>query len=345
MALDSYNTLVMKVLSGEASSEEVQELNRQLEQSKELQNEFDTLQNIWEGTQIKQEFSNQDLVYRKIRHNILAQEKSTLLNSQKKDRWTRLRWVAAAAILIMFSIIFVVHEGILDEEQYAQENAQWIEKQNPTGQKSRIYLPDGSEVWLNAESSIRYLSDFNDSSRTIDLKGQAYFEVVKDSLRPFVVHTELADISVLGTKFDVKAYEGERTAKISLLEGKVAVQKNQSKEYLQPGQMAVASKSTEDQNYEFRVLPANVEDIVAWKDGLLIIDGLEFYDIVANLQRWYGVNIDVIGNPDKAMKFNGRFSNEYLDNVLESMRYGRDFDYEINGKNVVIKFDTKMKNL
>src|SRR5579871_20996 len=159
-----------------------------------------------------------------------------------------------------------------DNRATGDQKTAYNEIKIPRGGEFRIILPDGTKVWLNSASSFRYPTVFVDQTRNVELSGEAYFEVAKDASKPFIVKTGYADVTVLGTHFNVNAYTEDGVARITLLEGSVKV--NQS-DILRPGQEATVNKSglVTKQN-------ADTEMSVAWKDGLFIFRGATIYEVM-----------------------------------------------------------------
>jgi len=155
----------------------------------------------------------------------------------------------------------------------------------PTGEKFHIKLPDGTGVWLNALSSLKFPAVFADAQRVVELNGEAYFEVAKDNERPFIVNTAKgASIKVLGTHFDVMAYDDEEGVNTTLLEGSVKVEKGDLSQLIKPGQKAAANKS-------ISVTNVDVQQAIAWKNDLFSFDGAGTREVMRQVGRWYGVKI------------------------------------------------------
>ena len=134
----------------------------------------------------------------------------------------------------------------------------------PMGGQYQLALPDGSKVWLNSGSSIRFPTAFIEKERVVELKGEAYFEIAKNKNQPFIVHTANSmDIKVLGTQFNVMAYDDEKNIKTTLLEGSVQILKESGTALLEPGQAATLNKDTG----KIKVADADTEEAVAWKNG------------------------------------------------------------------------------
>lgn len=158
----------------------------------------------------------------------------------------------------------------------------------PKGGQYQITLPDQTQVWLNADSRLTYPTKFSGSQRTVNLDGEAYFEVAKDELRPFIVHTSNERVEVLGTHFNVNSYKGETSSKVSLLEGQVRVQlDNGPSQILHPGQQTVVEGA------HISVQNIDKDEIVAWKNGEFMFNNESLGGAMRKLERWYDIDIEV----------------------------------------------------
>ena len=181
----------------------------------------------------------------------------------------------------------------------------------------QLQLADGSKVWLNVESSITYPTAFSGSVRTVEISGEAYFEVAPDPEMPFKVSKGETEVIVLGTHFNINTYTNETAMKVTLLEGSVKVQKGNASGLLKPGQQAVISPNL---NSKIQVVKADVTQVMAWKNGLFNFEGAHLDEVMRQLERWY--DIEVIyenGIPD--IEFVGKMSkNISLDDMLEILK-------------------------
>ncbi|MGN6420440.1 MAG: FecR family protein [Pseudobacter sp.] len=155
----------------------------------------------------------------------------------------------------------------------------------PRGGKFRLTLPDGTKVWMNSASSLTYPTAFNGKSRTVDLTGEAYFEVARNPKQPFTVNIQDLKVNVTGTHFNVNGYEDEGQVLTTLVEGGVQVQRQQQAQALKPGQQAIAQQKANT----ITVSNANIKQVLAWKDGLFIFDGKQKSEILRELSRWYDI--------------------------------------------------------
>lgn len=173
----------------------------------------------------------------------------------------------------------------------------------PRGGQFHVVLPDGSKVWLNSASSLKYPTAFTGKQRTVELQGQGYFEVAKNAEQPFMVKVDQMEVQVLGTSFDVMAYSDENSINTTLLEGAVKVKKGQAGQVLKPGQQARFDPLTGS----FTVRPTDVQQVIAWKTGFFEFDNASLSDIMRQVARWYDIDI-AYTNEQTARTYGGRIS-------------------------------------
>ncbi len=252
----------------------------------------------------------------------------------------------AALLLVIVGIswfLFIGHSSL-----YSTDNIVEVKR----GAKTNLVLPDGSKVWLNADSRITYGSDFGKTTRNVRLSGEAYFDVVKDSNRPFVVQTDALDVRVLGTVFNVRAYSDENSTQAVLLRGSIEIvfkRNNKERIFLKPNEKVIVrndySKETAISKQTVNipkitivnVLPDKIDSTTPetqWLKNRLLFDQDRLADIVPVLEKWYGVTIEVKDSSLLQRRLSGRFENEGLKEVLESFKLAMKFQYRIDN-NVV----------
>jgi transmembrane sensor len=246
------------------------------------------------------------------------------------------------AILVLLSVVLItaVLQGLLSsktEEVIVVEDRQegWIIKTNPKGQKSIVQLADGSNVVLNAESEIRYPSDFGQGHRDIYLKGEAFFEVASDSLLPFKVYSGKLVATVLGTSFNINSFDNDKV-RVQLATGKLRVFNEADEEqsvYLAPGE-----EVTMDQDHKLNKSKFDLKKAFHWKNGILLFEQKTFEEVVVVLERWYAVEVTLKNPAPKDLRISGEFKNTHLKDVLESLGYAYGFTYSIKNKEVSIHF-------
>lgn len=201
----------------------------------------------------------------------------------------------------------------------------------PRGGQYQLVLADGTKVWLNAASSLRFPVAFSGKSRLVQLEGEAYFEVAKNSKFPFVVKTKQMNVDVLGTHFNVSAYADEDVVRTTLLEGSVRLTAAAKKAMLKPGEQAVFGK---DQNLQ--VMKANAEDAVAWKNGYFVFDNENIQSIMRKVSRWYDVSVVYKGNIDQK-EFGGTVSRfNSVSSVLKSLELTGTVHFKQEGRRIIV---------
>lgn len=202
----------------------------------------------------------------------------------------------------------------------------------PRGGQYRVVLPDGSEVLLNAASSLTYPTAFIGNERKVELTGEAYFEVAHNAAKPFKVYSKGQVVEVLGTHFNINSYDDEPGIKTTLLEGKVKVtdaKKNQNR-FLQPGQQSFLSIDA------FNVNTVDTEEAVAWKNGIFMFEGDDIQQIMRMISRWYDVDITYKGTAPVDL-FSGsvsRFSN--VSEVLNLLHLTGKVKFSIEGRKIIV---------
>lgn len=268
-----------------------------------------------------------------ILNNVIGSSHRFQTSPPSRDRFL---WIKVAAVLaIIVSISFVILK--IQQDVETNDSITYLSKSNTSSKKSQFLLPDGTRVNLNADSEITFPEFFNDSLRIVHLSGEAYFDVIRDENKPFKVISEDIVTTVLGTSFNISAYPETGQVHIALVSGKVAVQKNN------PGAQSYLIKPGEkilfDQNSKYEVI-SNFDLLTetGWKEGILVFENASFPEFLSRLERWYGVEFLVQGKPAETWQIEGRFDNESLEEILKGVRFTHNLTYEINEKQVTIKF-------
>ncbi|MBE7172846.1 MAG: FecR domain-containing protein [Williamsia sp.] len=200
----------------------------------------------------------------------------------------------------------------------------------PKGGLYQVALPDGSRVWLNAVSTLKFPAAFTDSIRTVEINGEGYFEIAKNNEKPFIVKTAQASIRVLGTRFDVNAYANEASINTTLMEGSVALHAGSKHTVLKPGEVGSVSKDG-----AISVGRADLQQAVAWKDRLLWFQDATYEQIMRQLSRWYNIEVDFKGPVRE--KYSGVLpGNIPISNLLSILEKGGHVNFIIEGKRVTL---------
>ena len=203
----------------------------------------------------------------------------------------------------------------------------------PMGGEYQLVLPDGSKVWLNSGSTLRFPTAFIGSERIVELKGEAYFDIAKNPKMPFLVRTNNAmDLKVLGTQFNVMAYDDEKNINTTLVEGSVEVLKGSEKTNLKPGQEAILNRGSGN----IKVAQADLEQAIAWKNGYFIFYNENIESIMRKVSRWYNVDIVYQGNLNNK-DFVGTISrNKNVSELLKMLELTGAIHFSIDGRRITV---------
>lgn len=363
--------LYSKKLSGEATVEELQELDSYLQENPDEQYFQEIFSNWWNSNQPGEHLHGKE---RDVHFNYILQQASSENAHQaqagtaapvlhiSRYRFLKRISVAVAAACIVFFAAWKFFSVDKAPQLPAQQENEIIAKR---GTKSKLLLPDGTQVWLNAESKITYNTAFNGKLREVTLEGEAYFDVVKDPGRPFIVHTSAINIRVLGTAFNVKSYPQDSTIEAVLVRGLIEVEKNNqqqtSKILLHPNEKLVYNKlddkpaetsrdrqrvtpatvnSIRPQSISISTLPKNIVDSsrieTSWVYGKLLFEGDTFKELGPKMERWFNVKIILNDSKIANYRFRGVFENENIEEALQALQLIAPFKYTINGNEVLI---------
>lgn len=286
----------------------------------------------------RKEFEELDLVFTA---SLIHAPQEAVERLSKRKRTFALKKVAAwtgwaAAVVVMaFLLNYVLPFGWGNKA-----SAELYSIEVPPGERMKINLTDGTEVWLNGGTRLEYPAVFARKSRRVSVSGEALFEVAHDAKRPFFVETFACEIQVLGTKFNIVADEESDSFQTALLDGSLKVSSllpgfSDSKVLLRPGELAVYDKG------RLSVMPIVNPGAYSWIDGIINIRGLDFEDIMARLETAFDVKIVIERETMPVMDFiGGEFRISYgIENVLNILQYGSNFRYEFDKeKNVITIF-------
>lgn len=337
-------------VSGEATMEELRELEASLQKDPDLRYKLSVLSNWpqpagnieWETrtelalekhlVKMEQEFPQEELPVKRARRNFR-------------------KWVAVLSLLVVMLGGYCIY---LLSTKYPQKagKAAMAAIYTRDGSRSRAQLPDGTEVWLNGGSRLTYNPDMNNlDNREVTLEGEAFFDVAKNAAKPFSIHTPKMEIKVLGTSFNVKAYTGDHTTEATLITGAVEVTLYDGVERnvkLTPNQKIILEHGPGDKltqpnlvaGYKVENIRSNTQDSMvaetAWCDNYLVFDNDNFEDIALKMERWYGIKIHLNGNKLKAYHFTATFKNESFSEVLEALKVTTSFHCRIVSNEVFI---------
>ncbi|UCS95282.1 FecR domain-containing protein [Echinicola marina] len=326
--------IIFKVLAGEASREELDVFETWLNESPDNEEKLQLYKEFWQrkkGINRK----TKELVWRKVVGAIGEVEHEE--RKLKKVNWSFVNMLKIVATLTLILCLSIVLFKYLEEEAVVFEDEaaiSYIEKVTPNGQKLSLVLPDGTKVKLNANSKLRLPKDFEPDKREVYLEGEAFFDVKRDTLRPFLIHSEAVTTKVLGTSFNIRTNPEEATISIAVLTGKVEVNEaiENKKLMLVPSEMAVFDKNNKGlikQSFDEHM-------VLGWKDGEIWFEDSSFAEVIKRLSAWYGVFFKVNSKIKISDRYTGGFDKQSLDNVLDGISYTFQFDYRIQGDTVHI---------
>lgn len=228
-------------------------------------------------------------------------------------------------------LTYVVNHTPTTERQAA--TADWNTIRTPRGGQYEVMLADGTHVWLNAASSLRFPQTFNGPQRLVELSGEAYFEVAKDKSHPFIVQANGTKVQVYGTHFNVNAYPDNSMVTTTLLEGSVQMSHNGQATMLIPGEQGTSPVS----GGAVAVSRADLQQAIAWKNGYFLFHDLGLAEVMRQVSRWYDVDIEFQDEEVKSREFGGVISRyKSITQLLDNMQLTGSAHYKIEGRRVII---------
>lgn len=370
-----HDKLIIRYLEGNATIEESKKISEWLDLDEKNKQYFIAIKKTFIELQLAagQNSSETDKAYNKFLEKVNQKNIEKAIQDEEEDEYllfnrTILKY--AAVIILMISVCGIAF--YIGKASNKTQKNQYCEISAPLGGKSSVILPDGTKIWLNAGSKIRYSGEFNTNNRDVFLEGEAYFDVTKKK-QPFIVHTSDIDIRVFGTSFNVKSYPDEDKIETTLVEGSIRVDRKESKKplYLSPNEKLVFHKqnmqaeiktSSVDtfvqKNQETVEKPTtishdsnpveiskniNVDESVSWKDGSLIFNQESLETLTKKLERKYDITFTFENDELKKYSFSGTLRDFPLEQVLKAIKYTSPINYSINEKNVVLSYNKKYK--
>lgn len=237
-----------------------------------------------------------------------------------------------SGVIVGDGVAYLDGSTVLGEQASPLTSSQVYTLTTPKGGTYRVTLPDGSNVWLNSASDLKYPSRFSPEERVVELTGEAYFEVEKDGKRPFKVKSPGQQIEVLGTSFNITAYREEEVTRTALITGSVKITNS-------AGESLVLLPSEEAQLQSSGALSkqsVDIEGAVAWKNGYFVFNNESIYSILRKISRWYDVEIQYEGDVGK-LSFLGIIPrSENISVVLNRLAKTGDVTFKIDGRRVIV---------
>ena len=367
MSQEKFWVLLSKKLAGEASSSELKDLENQILEHPEWQYAIQNLEDLWKheppNDTLKEEDAYMLHLHRMTEKNIPfgdgPVEQAPAIHGRRINRWY---WAAAAIILSVggWLTFKALQHGDTDHGLAIKEHN---EISTRPGSKSRIQLPDGTIVMLNAGSKLTYQKDFGKGVREVTLTGEGFFDVKKMKETPFIIHTSSIDIKVLGTVFNVKAYPEDKKTETSLIKGSIEVTiKNRpnDKIILSPSEKLVVENSVLLEK-EKVIAKANEVEIPAvtintlmavnklkydpedssvaetqWIDNKLVFRDESLEELAVRMERWYNIELEIKDRRLAERRFSGIFEKESIVQALDALKISMPFKYEQVGNKIII---------
>jgi len=259
--------------------------------------------------------------------------------SQKKVKWRVFSILSKiAAVLFLPLLLYFMYTYIITDKPILSETIKPvpvnIEVKSPLGSKTYLELPDGSKVWLNYGSRLKFPQKFTGQTRTVELQGECYFEVAHNEQKPFIVETGELEVLAKGTEFNLMAYPEDAVIETTLKSGKVILQRKTSDGNVQqifemePNQHAKYLKEEKELTYSIE----NPDKYISWKDGILIFRDDPIDDIFKKLSRWYNVDIQVKGEELSKYTYTATFVDETLPQILDLLTIATPIKYTISSR-------------
>jgi ferric-dicitrate binding protein FerR (iron transport regulator) len=332
MNKDRISELMARKLSGEATQDELRELQEHLSADAAADERSRVLDQFWSRQEHETHPSVEENLKKVLIGLNLSPANTPVIRLKRRNSWI---WAAAAVLmfLVVGAIMFYVRREASDAL------ASLVEKHNAKGTKSIIQLSDGSKIWLNADSKLKYPEIFKGSAREVYLNGEAFFDVAKSNGHPFIIHLASGTIQVLGTSFNVRAYDSEPVVETSVATGKIAfipkyktAHKKQDTVYLAPDHKASYALEAE----ELRTTATSSSEDKAWTEGKLLFRGTTMEQIAVELERSFGKKVVFVDEGPKAFVFTGSFENNTLDEIMYYLSITKNFSYKITNTELLI---------
>ena len=347
MVNDRFIRLLTNELCDQLTDAEREELNALLRENQEYHDQRELLKEYWEKD--RGEYETNTAMFKKVLEEIKVEHADATLPVAEPTlprRISRTAWYSAAAavLLIIGATAYFFHPSSNNNTEPIA--LRWLQKTTHPTKKDQLTLSDGTVVTLNSATTIKYPDHFGDSTREVYLEGEAYFDVSKDPLHPFIIHTDKMNIRVLGTSFNVKSYQSEPLGEASLINGsievtlndrpsdriilkpkeKLIVQNNGTmKKAVAPNPSPLDTTAHKTTRYSltnltyFHNTAATVVE-TSWVENKLVFSEKDFIDLSGQLERWYGVHIQFANDRVKHYNFTGFFEKETLPEALDARR-------------------------
>lgn len=371
MSQEKFWVIFSKKLSGEASPEELVVLEEMIQAHPEWQYAIQNLTDLWKNEPANDLTAGEDAymlhLHRMNELNISLDGSVQEQRSADKPVRKLKRWYWAAAVLLVMAGLFSIRQLSGSSTSSGEIAGQINEISTRPGSKSKVQLPDGSVVWLNAGSKLTYDKNFGIDTREVTLTGEGFFDVTKNKEKPFIISTNSIKIKVLGTAFNVKAYPEDKQTETSLIRGSIEVtirNRPNDKIILSPSEKLVVENDIARLEKDFRMKEKETGNIVRtelpvintlmsinklkynpvdstvaeiqWVNNKLVFRDESFSELAVKMERWYNVEISITDPRISEERLNGIFESETIIQALDALKEFISFQYEKNGNKIII---------
>lgn len=347
-----------KKLAGEASASELAELECLIQEHPGWQYAIQNLEDLWKH-QSPNDFAEEEDAYMLHLHRI--KEKNIPFSEGPVEtpvtpvQHTHRKWYWMAAACIVGIAGFLVFSAVTNDTTTNKTTAQVNEVSTRKGSRSKVQLPDGSVVWLNAGSKLTYDKEYGKEIREVTLTGEGFFDVAKEKEKPFIIHASNVNIKVLGTAFNVRAYPEDKQVETSLLRGSIEVTiKNRpnNKIILSPNEKLIVENEPAEK-LQLKKGPELPQPVIAvrklqyspvdstvaetqWVENRLTVRDESLAELATKMERWYDVEIEINDMPLQQKILTVTFEKESIDQALEALRLSLPFRYEKKDNKIII---------
>ncbi len=348
-----------RALNGEADSQELEEFSQLLAQDESLQQQYELLSRIWteKDHPTEDNYRTKTSIERIIRKAETADAEPEIFPQRRISR--RRLYIAASLffLLVTGGWFWLVNK----RPPIASDNIKQEAIISKNGSRSRSLLPDGSTVWLNAGSKLFYQNDFTGATREVRLEGEAFFDIIKNISKPFIVHTSGIDIKVLGTAFNVKAYPEDINVETTLYRGLVNVTRQGEGKTttieLKPNQkLTLPKQAAQGEEILSEKIESSVKQLpvsftitkidstkkenerfeTAWLYSRLEFRDDSFEELARKLERWYNITVVFTDEKVKSLHVNGSFERETVEQAFAALKEGFPINYKINNNEISV---------
>ena len=342
--------LIAKYITKQATEEEIVMFKYLIRTSKELEEAYAGMYEAWQ----KSVYYNLDSIdSNKAYSEFLKYKMKAKLNQAHAINWTK---IAIAASVLLVCIIGIYYFKVKSQkDDYIAVQHQDIKV--PKGSTLQTVLSDGTKVWINAGSTLQFEQGFGQTSRTVYLSGEVYFDIAKGSV-PFIVKTQHYTINDIGTIFNVKAYPDDLSFETTVIEGEVSIEGKLLIDFDKSQVVSVKEKQVLKLNYApvrglpqtpknlskvvemkvQKISPAQFDDYTGWTEDLLVFEGKTFFEIIKIMERRYDVEIIIQDMKVRNYEYTGSFKNvDEVEKALQILKETTEIEYDINGRVIVIR--------